>query len=193
MGRKMARNPTHVDGPPNSPPQPLGRENAPHLPTPQTTTNNANNNQTTVQFSRLTISTLYRIITGHTFVGKYTQRFFPQHTPEQIAFPCGKPVQSIEHVIMECPIYNAARRKHLTPMLPTAFHPPTTGTRPAPASGGHRHLRKATGDLGSGIRKQHESRGRNIPHRTNPHDHPTLQSYSTHDQLTLAQYNNPHA
>jgi hypothetical protein len=43
--------------------------------------------QDTVKFSRLTLCTLYRVITGHAFVGSYTQRFFPQHTPEQVACP----------------------------------------------------------------------------------------------------------
>jgi ribonuclease HI len=37
------------------------------------------------KFSRLTHSTFYRFITGHAFTGEYTQRFFPQHTPEQIS------------------------------------------------------------------------------------------------------------
>ncbi len=57
---------------------------------------------------------MYRIITGHAFVGAYTQRFFPQHTQEQVACPCGELVQTIEHVLLVCPMYTAARRKHLT-------------------------------------------------------------------------------
>ncbi|KAH9961323.1 hypothetical protein BC827DRAFT_1131805, partial [Russula dissimulans] len=51
---------------------------------------------------------------GHAFVGAYTQRFFPQHTPEQIACQCGETIQTIEHVLRECPRYDDARRKHLT-------------------------------------------------------------------------------
>jgi len=66
------------------------------------------------KFSRLTLCTMYRIITGHAFVGSYTQRFFPQHTPDQVACPCGTPVQTIEHILLVCPIYATARRKHLT-------------------------------------------------------------------------------
>jgi ribonuclease HI len=54
-------------------------------------------NTTTAKFSRLTHSTLYRIITGHAFVGEYTQRFFPQHTPDQIDCQCGEPLQTIEN------------------------------------------------------------------------------------------------
>jgi len=64
--------------------------------------------------SRLTTSTLYRIITGHAFVGSYTQRFFSQHTPDQIACQCGETIQTVEHVLRDCPRYDAARRRHLT-------------------------------------------------------------------------------
>jgi hypothetical protein len=70
--------------------------------------------QDTAKFSRLTICTLYRVITGHAFIGSYTQRFFPQHTQEQVACPCGEPVQTVEHVLLHCQLHNAARRKHLT-------------------------------------------------------------------------------
>jgi ribonuclease HI len=69
---------------------------------------------TTVKFSRLTHSTFYRMVTGHAFVGEYTQRFYPQHTPDQIACQCGEPLQTIEHVLMHCPNYTAARHKLLT-------------------------------------------------------------------------------
>jgi hypothetical protein len=65
-------------------------------------------------FSRLTYSTFYRFITGHAFTGEYTQRFFPQHTPDQVACQCGEPLQTVEHVIMHCPIFTNARLKHLT-------------------------------------------------------------------------------
>ena len=70
--------------------------------------------QDAAKFSRLTLCTLYRIITGHAFVGAYTQRFFPQHTEEQVACPCGEPIQTVEHMLLHCNMYTAARRKHLT-------------------------------------------------------------------------------
>ena len=66
------------------------------------------------KFSRLTHTTFYRFITGHAFTGEYTQRFFPQHTPEQIACQCGEPLQTVEHVLFRCPLFTAARRRHLT-------------------------------------------------------------------------------
>ena len=65
------------------------------------------------KFSRLTHSTFYRFITGHAFTGEYTQRFFPQHTPDQIACQCGVPLQTVEHVIMHCPLFTTARHRHL--------------------------------------------------------------------------------
>jgi hypothetical protein len=68
----------------------------------------------TVKFSRLTYATVLRYITAHAFTGEYTQRFYPPHTQEQIACPCGKPLQTVEHVLTECPLYAAARRRHLT-------------------------------------------------------------------------------
>jgi hypothetical protein len=66
------------------------------------------------KFTRSTISTMYRVITGHAFTGAYTQRFYPDHSPEQIACPCGEPIQTIEHVLTVCPQYSEARCKHLT-------------------------------------------------------------------------------
>jgi hypothetical protein len=66
------------------------------------------------KFSRQTYCTLLRYITGHAFTGEYTQRFYPLHTQEQVACPCGNPLQTIEHVLTECPLYAAARQRHLT-------------------------------------------------------------------------------
>ena len=65
------------------------------------------------KFTRKTFTTFYRIITGHAFVGAYTQRFFPQHTPDQVACQCGEPTQTIEHVLLHCPLFDTSRRKHL--------------------------------------------------------------------------------
>lgn len=70
--------------------------------------------QKAAKFSRRALCTMYRIITRHAFVGSYIQRYFPQHTQEQVACPCGKPVQTIEHILLECPRYTTACRKHLT-------------------------------------------------------------------------------
>jgi len=64
--------------------------------------------------SRKTVCTLYWVITGHAYIGAYTQCFYPQHTWEQVACPCGEPVQTVEHILLDCPLYTAARRTHLT-------------------------------------------------------------------------------
>jgi len=75
----------------------------------QTPTQEAKSN-----FSRRIVCTLYRIITGHAFIGSYVQRFFPQHTPDQIACPCGEQIQTVEHALRDFPRHDAARRRHLT-------------------------------------------------------------------------------
>ncbi|KAF8480401.1 hypothetical protein DFH94DRAFT_742599 [Russula ochroleuca] len=59
------------------------------------------------KFSRLTRSTFYRVVTGHAFIGEYTRRFYPRHTREQIACPCGEPIETVEHVLLHCPRYTA--------------------------------------------------------------------------------------
>jgi hypothetical protein len=85
------------------------------VPTPGPGPNDRNRDAGTKdKFSRLIYATLLRFITGHAFTGEYTQRFYPPHTQEQIACPCGEPLQTIEHVLVECPLYTAARQRHLT-------------------------------------------------------------------------------
>jgi hypothetical protein len=66
-----------------------------------------------VKFSRTTHTTLFRFITGHAFTGEFTQRFYPQHTQDDVACPCGEPLQTVEHVLLHCPLYITARRRHL--------------------------------------------------------------------------------
>ena len=66
------------------------------------------------KFTCTTSCTLYRLITGHAFIGAYTQCFYTQHTPEQIACDCSEPVQTVEHILLKCPNYAAACHRHLT-------------------------------------------------------------------------------
>ena len=70
--------------------------------------------QETAKFSQLTLSTMYQIITGHAFIGAYMQWFHPQHTQEQVACPCGEPVQTVKHVLAVCPLYTTTCCTHLT-------------------------------------------------------------------------------
>ncbi|KAI0262661.1 hypothetical protein BGY98DRAFT_1086401 [Russula aff. rugulosa BPL654] len=72
-------------------------------PTSGTATRDNTPTRPKAKFKRLTHATLYRFITGHAFTGEYTQRFYPQHTPDQVACPCGSPIQTVEHVLMLCP------------------------------------------------------------------------------------------
>jgi hypothetical protein len=70
--------------------------------------------QSTVKFSHKTSCMLYCLATGHAFTGEYTRCFYSCHTQEQVACPCGKPTQTVEHLLLDCPKYNVARQKHLT-------------------------------------------------------------------------------
>jgi hypothetical protein len=63
----------------------------------------------------ITLRTLYWVITGHAFIGSYMRRFFPQHTWEQVACPCSEPVQTVEHVLLDCPMHTATHCKQLPP------------------------------------------------------------------------------
>jgi hypothetical protein len=70
--------------------------------------------QEPAKFSQTTSCMLYRLITRHTFIGAYTQRFFNQHTLEQIACTCSELVQTVEHILLDCPTYTVACHRHLT-------------------------------------------------------------------------------
>ncbi|KAI9448965.1 hypothetical protein F5148DRAFT_1248903 [Russula earlei] len=79
--------------------------------------NNSNGNNNTEQhdkFPRHITSTFYRFITGHAFTGEYTQRFHTRHTTEQVECQCGEPVQRVEHVLLACPLFDDARRRHFS-------------------------------------------------------------------------------
>jgi hypothetical protein len=66
------------------------------------------------KYSHTTYCTLYWIITGHAFIGEYTRRFYKLHASEKIACPCGEPIRTVEHILLECPMYTDARRRHLS-------------------------------------------------------------------------------
>jgi len=123
MGRTMAPIPLNLTGVPYSAHQTANRKPHPtfqYKKTQQTAgarvppSRQPNPQPAKSAFSHRTISTLYCFITGHAFVGEFTQCFFPQHTPEQIACECGEQLQTIEHILRDCPRFDTARRKHLT-------------------------------------------------------------------------------
>ncbi|KAH7318831.1 hypothetical protein B0J17DRAFT_584263, partial [Rhizoctonia solani] len=50
---------------------------------------------------------LIQLITGHSFVGEYYQRFVPSESAE---CPCGEVViQTREHILIDCPLHDEAR------------------------------------------------------------------------------------
>jgi hypothetical protein len=63
--------------------------------------------------SRAAVSTLFRLITGHAFIGSYTARFRPD---EPVDCPCGAPLQTVQHVITTCPLFAAASLEILAPI-----------------------------------------------------------------------------
>jgi ribonuclease HI len=71
-------------------------------------------NREPAKFPRKTMSTFFQIINGHAFTGAYTQRFYPHHTQDQIACQCGQPLQTVQHVLLDCPLYSDARCRLLT-------------------------------------------------------------------------------
>ena len=85
---------------------------APHRPTRQPSPKPLTEDPTPPSGKRKQLSS--RIITEYPFTGACTQCFFPEHSPEQIAFSCDEPIQTIEHIPISCPLYTAARHKHLT-------------------------------------------------------------------------------
>jgi hypothetical protein len=53
-------------------------------------------------------STLFRFLTGHAFTGRYNQRFHAERALSS-ACECGHDPQTVNHVVFDCPQYNAAR------------------------------------------------------------------------------------
>jgi hypothetical protein len=110
---------TALTAPPDGRPHPTFQTPQPKEP-PMTKGSNkqltqeTQNENAAKQFLRLTYSMLYRFITGHAFTSEYMQHFFSQHTAKQIACPCGYPIQTIEHILLECTLYTNVRRKYLT-------------------------------------------------------------------------------
>jgi hypothetical protein len=68
---------------------------------------------------RMTMSTLFRLITGHAFTSEYAMhslqnRLLSPLPEEVIACHCGALPQTAEHILLECPSYNNAQQQHLS-------------------------------------------------------------------------------
>ena len=66
-------------------------------------------------------------------------KIFPHSGPN--SFPCGKLLEMVERILLECPRYTTVRRKHLFARSPTLRKPNASSPRDAPIPGGFRYLR----------------------------------------------------
>jgi hypothetical protein len=67
--------------------------------------------------SRLVFCTAVRLLTEHAFTGEYNLRH-RTHTQDPHDCQCGYNLQTASHVITECPLFQAARERHLLPIIP---------------------------------------------------------------------------
>jgi hypothetical protein len=116
------------------------------------------------RYPRVLTSTLYRIITGHAFVGAYTQRFYPRHTranrlpvrragADHRAHTLDLP--TLQHSAPQAPNGERPAPKHKT-----TFQQPKKSPSSAPLPRGDRSLRKTPGNLGTTLRHNTGSRSR---------------------------------
>ena len=68
-------------------------------------------------FSRPIFTTGIRLLTNHAFTGDYNTRHRPRSNDPH-SCPCGKPLQTVHHVIATCPTFTVARRRHFHPLSP---------------------------------------------------------------------------
>jgi hypothetical protein len=73
---------------------------------------------------RAVSSRITQVITGHAFSGEYYRRFVPS---ESVACPCGKNLQTREHILRECPLHEHARH-HLRKVSGTLSLPVLLGS-----------------------------------------------------------------
>jgi hypothetical protein len=70
-------------------------------------------------FARPVFCTAIRLLTKHAFTGEYNARHRPR-APDSHNCPCGQaPLQTVDHVITQCPLYDEARETFLRPVTPT--------------------------------------------------------------------------
>jgi hypothetical protein len=73
--------------------------------------------------------TAIRLLTEHAFTGEYNTRHCP-HAPDPHDCQCGMtPLQTAEHIITQCPLFNEARETLLHPVDPDLSPPVIFGTK----------------------------------------------------------------
>jgi hypothetical protein len=78
--------------------------------------------QEAVKFSRLILCTLYRVITGHAFIGSCSQRVFPQPTGEQVVCPCGELVRTSQESVKSVTPLPCLSHAHVSQDAPSSTH-----------------------------------------------------------------------
>ena len=70
-------------------------------------------------FARPVFCTALRMLTEHAFTGEYNTRHRPR-APDPHDCPCGlTPLQTVDHLLLECPLFKEARERFLRPAAPT--------------------------------------------------------------------------
>jgi hypothetical protein len=80
-------------------------------------------------FACLIFCTAIRLLTEHAVTGKYNTRHCPR-APDPHNCQCSQtPLQTAEHVIMQCPLFNEAQDALLKPINPAPSLPILFGTK----------------------------------------------------------------
>jgi hypothetical protein len=91
----------------------------PYIPCPPPSTNWRTPSQGIAEPSRPVFCTIVHLLTEHALTCEYTARH-RSRAPDSHGCPCGtSPLQTPAHVITQCPLFQAARERHLTPITPT--------------------------------------------------------------------------
>ena len=80
------------------------------------------------KFPQPVVATSIRLLTGHTFTGKYTAHFCPSSFDPHHC-QGGEPLQMAHHVITACPLYEESRRQFLQPVSNTLSISTIFGTK----------------------------------------------------------------
>jgi hypothetical protein len=80
-------------------------------------------------FARPIFCTAIRLLTEHAFTGEYNARHRPR-APDPHGCQCGQAlIQTVDHIIIDCPRFNEARERFLRPVSATLSTPILFGTK----------------------------------------------------------------